>query len=71
MAEKKSIVCTAVLLLIAALAMGVGIVSCRQPDSVSPSSFAEALAGGSQTVFDQTGQAFSHEFPNMSTEESR
>jgi CxxC motif-containing protein (DUF1111 family) len=58
--------------LFAAVACAATMEACQYEASPVPvSALNEGLAGGSQTVFDQTGGAFSDPFPNMSAEESR
>lgn len=40
---------------------------CRKPEPLSEDRYDERLSGGSQTAFDATSQAFSHEFEGMNS----
>lgn len=53
--------------IIVILFLGVIFLSrCRKPELFPEEAYDERLSGGSQTVFDMTSKAFSHEFSNLS-----
>ena len=47
--------------------MGITLLSqCRKPETFSEEGYDERMSGGSQTAFDNSSQAFTHEFDNLS-----